>query len=413
MNGFSIRSIGRSGCLTALAAALAMGGIAGGALLVPKGHVAAAAVISTTVRERLSNYGAWRTSRRFGEVWVPSVARDWRPYTDGRWVWTDDGWYWQSEEPFGAIVFHYGHWVYDDDLGWVWIAGEDWAPAWVVWRESDDDIGWAPAPPPDFEVVVADAWWAFAPVAAIGAVNIVRDVLPVEENVTIVRNTTIIDKTTIINNYGNRQSVHVGNTVVPVNAGPPLARLPKTVLASLKAAKVAPPAKGRMVAAHLDTAHGALIKRQAMKLQAANLPGNRAGKEAGAQGGANPAPAGKQAAMTQAKPLPAHKATASAARMKRAPGNGEQFANARTRTAKAAPARHVVPHQAAANRMVANRQAARSQALDMRMARMQRVHMAHMDRQMARMSNRHAGPARMQRKPPKCNPHAGGCSRHG
>jgi hypothetical protein len=119
--------------------------------------------------------------------------------------------------------------------------------------------------------------------------------------------------------------------------------------------------------------------------------------------------------MTPAKPLPAHKA-ASAARMKRLAGNGEQSANARTRTAKAAPARHVVPHQAAANRMMVNRLAARNQAHDMRMARMQRAHMAHMahmDRQMARMSNWHAGPARMQRKPPKCNPHAGGCSRHG
>ena len=420
MYGFSFRSIGRSGCLTALAAAVAIGSLAGSALIAPKQQTAEAAVISVTVRQRLSTYGVWKVSRHFGEVWVPSVAVGWRPYTDGRWIWTDDGWYWQSAEPFGAIVFHYGRWVDDADLGWVWVAGDDWAPAWVVWRENDDDIGWAPAPPPDVEVVVADGWWAFAPVAAIGAVNIIQDVLPVDENVTVVRNTTIIDRTTVINNYGNRQSVHVGNTVVPVNAGPPLTRLPKTVLASLKAAKVAPPVKGRMVAAHLDTAHGALVKQQAMKLQAANLPGNRAGKEAGA--GANSALTASQTAMAKSKPLPAHK-PASAAMMKKAPGNGPQSDNARMRTAKAAPVRHV-PHQEmlarsqqnramAASRTIAKRQMARGRTHDVQVARVERAHTARMNRQVARMPNRQARPARMQRKPAKCNPHAGGCSRRG
>ncbi|MFD2058744.1 DUF6600 domain-containing protein [Mesorhizobium calcicola] len=115
-----------------------------------------------TIRERLSGYGGWRTSSRFGDVWFPTVRAEWRPYTEGRWVWTDDGWYWQSAEPFGDVVYHYGRWAYDSDFGWVWIAGDQWAPAWVVWRQGGDDVGWAPAPP-DVDVAFDDAWWCFVP----------------------------------------------------------------------------------------------------------------------------------------------------------------------------------------------------------------------------------------------------------
>jgi hypothetical protein len=269
MYALSMQSIGKNGRLLALAAALAIGGTVGSTLIAPPWHAASAAMISVTVRERLSNYGNWHRSTRFGEVWIPTVSEGWRPYTDGTWIWTDDGWYWQSDEPFGAVVFHYGRWAYDDDLGGVWIAGDEWAPAWVVWRESDDEIGWAPAPPPDEVAVVAESWWAFAPVAAIGAVNILTDIRPVSENVTIIRETTVINNTTIINNYGGKRTVRLGNAVVPVDAGPALARLPKSTLASLKAAKVTPPKPGKVVEARLDPTKGSAIKRLAVSRQPA------------------------------------------------------------------------------------------------------------------------------------------------
>jgi hypothetical protein len=34
-------------------------------------------------------------------------------------------------------------------VGWVWVPGYDYAPAWVVWRHADEDgyVGWAPLPP--------------------------------------------------------------------------------------------------------------------------------------------------------------------------------------------------------------------------------------------------------------------------
>lgn len=227
--------------------------------LVLPGTQARAAEISVTIRERLSNYGGWRTSSRFGDVWVPTVRTEWRPYTEGRWVWTDDGWYWQSTEPFGDVVYHYGRWAYDPDFGWVWIAGDQWAPAWVVWRQGGNDVGWAPAPP-DVDAAFDDAWWCFVPVAAIGAVDLVRVVRPVQENVVIVRNTTIINQTVVVN---NAPRVRLGNQVVAINAGPRLQQFPKPVIASIKAARVVPPRKGMFASARLDASRGAEIKRLA------------------------------------------------------------------------------------------------------------------------------------------------------
>jgi hypothetical protein len=238
----------------------------------------AAEIISVRVRERLSRYGAWETSRRYGEVWVPSVDTRWRPYTVGHWVWTDDGWYWQSDEPFGEIVFHYGRWVYDPDLGWVWIEGDEWAPAWVVWRESDDDVGWVPAPPPDVDVVVEDNWWCFVPVAAIGAANLVTVVRPVIENRTLIENTTIINQKVVINEGQKTRTVRIGKQTIPINAGPRLAALPAQVVSKVRAARIEPPKKGSFSAAHLDMAQGAALKKKAVELKpAATQPANPKG----------------------------------------------------------------------------------------------------------------------------------------
>jgi hypothetical protein len=48
----------------------------------------------------------------YGLCWRPAVAATdpyWRPYCDsGYWLYTADGWYWQSDYPWGDIVFHYG-----------------------------------------------------------------------------------------------------------------------------------------------------------------------------------------------------------------------------------------------------------------------------------------------------------------
>ena len=95
----------------------------------------------------LSPYGAW-VDCSFGRAWRPMhVAHGWRPYSSGRWAWTDYGWYWVSYEPFGWATFHYGRWYLDDQYGWIWIPGDVWGPSWVEWRYDEDYIGWAPLSP--------------------------------------------------------------------------------------------------------------------------------------------------------------------------------------------------------------------------------------------------------------------------
>lgn len=96
----------------------------------------------------LSPWGDWLRVEPWGWVWTPwDVEPGWRPYTDGRWVWTDLGWTWVSELPWGWAPFHYGRWTYHPYYGWLWVPGTDWAPAWVAWRQGHGWIGWAPLPP--------------------------------------------------------------------------------------------------------------------------------------------------------------------------------------------------------------------------------------------------------------------------
>ncbi|HSH39737.1 MAG TPA: DUF6600 domain-containing protein, partial [Chthoniobacterales bacterium] len=170
-----------------------------------------------TFYRKLEPYGAWRETQDYGYVWQPERAqrsRDWRPYTDGRWAYTDAGWTWVSEEPFGWATYHYGRWTRLRGVGWVWVPGDEWAPAWVSWRKSDDHVGWAPLPPEArFERRTGIKRWAdsyydidvgeyvFVPNEEIGAEQIERVVLPPERNVTIVTQTTNVTNITYNNTY--------------------------------------------------------------------------------------------------------------------------------------------------------------------------------------------------------------------
>ena len=96
----------------------------------------------------LEPYGEWIEIGYDDFVWRPYKSDyNWRPYADGRWEWTRNGWYWVSYEPFGWATYHYGRWYFDDYYGWVWMPDNVWAPAWVEWRYNDNYIGWAPLPP--------------------------------------------------------------------------------------------------------------------------------------------------------------------------------------------------------------------------------------------------------------------------
>src|SRR5258708_3328044 len=123
---------------------------------------------SAEFRAALQPYGRWDRHARWGEVWVPANRpRDWRPYTVGRWSYTDDwGWYWvsdQEEDAWGWVVYHYGHWLLDAELGWIWVPANEWGPGWVQWRRGAQDIGWAPLPPGEGVTVDRDepGVWGF------------------------------------------------------------------------------------------------------------------------------------------------------------------------------------------------------------------------------------------------------------
>jgi hypothetical protein len=99
--------------------------------------------------DRLAPYGTWMNHHKWGAVWRPNAGRGFRPYRDrGHWENTDEyGTVWVSDYGWGDIPFHYGRWVYDLEDGWIWVPGYVWAPAWVIWRAGDGDIGWLPMPP--------------------------------------------------------------------------------------------------------------------------------------------------------------------------------------------------------------------------------------------------------------------------
>ncbi|HJW09903.1 MAG TPA: FecR family protein, partial [Holophagaceae bacterium] len=93
----------------------------------------------------LDENGEWVHSDEYGWVWRPSsVAEDWRPYYAGRWGCYPGGLTWVSSEPWGYVTYHHGRWSWSVGLGWCWIPGVYYSPAWVAWNNFDGYCGWAP-----------------------------------------------------------------------------------------------------------------------------------------------------------------------------------------------------------------------------------------------------------------------------
>jgi hypothetical protein len=142
----------------------------------------------------LGPHGEWITCNDGVYAWRPvGVSSGWRPYFDGRWCWTDEGWYWASDEPWAWATYHYGRWYFDDFYGWVWVPGYDWAPAWVEWRYGGGAIGWAPLSPYAIFTVgfgihyrsywmTPHSWWSFVDCRYIGDRDIHRYVYRSENN---------------------------------------------------------------------------------------------------------------------------------------------------------------------------------------------------------------------------------------
>ena len=116
----------------------------------PVPAVAPADLSQGEIDQTLAPYGSWVQVAGYGRCWRPSVVvydATWQPYCDrGRWVYTDYGWYWNSDYAWG-VTFHYGRWFNSPQYGWCWWPDTVWAPSWVTWRSSTEYCGWAPLPP--------------------------------------------------------------------------------------------------------------------------------------------------------------------------------------------------------------------------------------------------------------------------
>jgi len=192
--------------------------------------------------EPLAEHGRWLDTSEYGRVWQPyDQPEDWRPYTDGHWEYTHYGWTWASYEPWGWACYHYGNWTYHPRCGWIWVPGVVWSPAWVVWRECDDYIAWAPAPPRHHFSFYASFSYCDPGVRFIDFAIVhrhhfrhrhCRDVIvSPAHNVKIINKTKNVTKTKIVNKDKSK-------TIV-VNEGPQVAKIEAATKEKVRKAKVA------------------------------------------------------------------------------------------------------------------------------------------------------------------------------
>ncbi|MDB6066264.1 MAG: hypothetical protein JWR26_2472 [Pedosphaera sp.] len=173
--------------------------------------------------EPLAPQGEWVVVGNYGRCWRPGhVARDWRPYCNGRWERTEAGWYWVSDEPWAWATYHYGRWDFTDQYGWYWVPQTQWAPAWVSWHEGGGYVGWAPLLP---AVRLSAGGFvgfnaAIIPPRAFVFVEHGKFLEPIRPTMVVVNNTTIINKTVSMSN------TRIVNKTV-INEGPAIGVIEK------------------------------------------------------------------------------------------------------------------------------------------------------------------------------------------
>jgi hypothetical protein len=172
--------------------------------------------------DALAPYGSWVNISGYGLAWQPTVVvinSSWRPYADcGRWVWSNHGWYWDSDYSWGWAPFHYGRWYCHPTLSWVWFPDTHWGPSWVSWRYSPSYCGWAPLPPTacyrpgigfsyynrsvgvSFEFGLGSSSYCFVPTRNFCHPRPRDHVVPHDRNVALYHSTTVV------NNYVTEQN---------------------------------------------------------------------------------------------------------------------------------------------------------------------------------------------------------------
>ena len=164
--------------------------------------------------DNLAPYGNWQEVGDYGYCWQPyDVDVGWQPYSNGRWVYTDVGWTWDSYEPFGWAVYHYGRWANLNGIGWIWVPGTEWGPGWVSWRNSPRYVGWAPLPPEAqfFQNIGFSGWvddyynigpnnYRFVENQNFGSPRLNSVFIDQRQNLQIIHQTTNITNITYVNN---------------------------------------------------------------------------------------------------------------------------------------------------------------------------------------------------------------------
>src|SRR5712691_2647592 len=172
--------------------------------------------------EPLAPYGTWIALPEYGQVWIPhDMSPEWRPYTIGRWVYTDYGWTWVSDQEWGWAPFHYGRWAFVASYGWVWVPGTVWAPAWVAWRHAPGWVGWAPLPPQvvvrsgieiraaNIDIHINPSWFCFVEEHRVLAPHVRTYIAPPARNVSLIQITQNVTHYTVIQNRIVNRSIPV------------------------------------------------------------------------------------------------------------------------------------------------------------------------------------------------------------
>ncbi len=200
-------------------------------------HSASARYVSPDVvgYEDLDEYGTWRNTSEYGNVWVPSrVDVGWSPYRNGHWIWVDPwGWTWIEDEPWGYAPFHYGRWVYYNNYwGWApgpiyvrpyyspalvaWFGGPGWGASFGFGFGYGGGVGWCPLGFGEPFI----PWYGVSR-GYFNRVNITNTRINIT-NVTNVYNNTYINNrnNTYINNRGGQGGGHSGDHGRPTGGGP-------------------------------------------------------------------------------------------------------------------------------------------------------------------------------------------------
>lgn len=198
------------------------------------------------------------------------VGSDFRPYdTGGHWDYDGSDYVWVSDYAWGWVCFHYGRWVYDPGLcRWLWIAGRDYAPAWVDWQLGEEGypyIGWAPMGP-SWLWIGGVAVGVGAPSAAQAVFTTIGDLFAPDEHAHVLTGSAAVSAAGHSRPYVSA-TPRVGPSrafATPAPHGPALAllgldpaRVPRGALSEreLRARKLARPSTAVALGAHPPSPH--------------------------------------------------------------------------------------------------------------------------------------------------------------